>query len=89
MPRNDAFNARETLQTAHGEFAYYRLSKLEESGLGQISRLPFSVQVLLEAMLRNVDGYAVTEADVRNLAAAWAHRVLPGGVRTTLQGEGS
>jgi aconitate hydratase len=44
------------------------LSALEESGLGRISCLPFSIRVLLEAALRNVDGYQVAEADVRNLA---------------------
>ena len=69
MPGTDAFSARDMLKTQHGEFAFYRLSKLEESGLGRISRLPFSIKVLLEAALRNLDGYQVTEGDVRNLAA--------------------
>jgi len=69
MPEMDAFSARDLLKTDHGEFAFYRLSKLEESGLGRISRLPFSIKVLLEAALRNLDGYQVTEGDVRNLAA--------------------
>ena len=69
MPGKDAFDAISTLETRQGEFTYYRLSKLEESGLGRVSRLPYSIQVLLEALLRNLDGYAVTEDDVRNLAA--------------------
>jgi aconitate hydratase A / 2-methylisocitrate dehydratase len=50
---------------------YYRLSALEEAGLGSISRLPCSLKVLLEALLRQVDGYAVTEEDVARLAG-WA-----------------
>jgi len=50
---------------------YYRLSALEEAGLGGISRLPFSLKVLLEALLRQVDGYAVTEEDAARLAG-WA-----------------
>ncbi len=69
MPGMDTFSARDRLKTSHGEFAYYRLSQLEESGLGRISRLPFSIKVLLEAALRNLDGYQVSEDDVRNLAA--------------------
>jgi aconitate hydratase len=48
---------------------YYRLAALEEAGLGRISRLPFSIKVLLEALLRQVDGFAVTEEDVARLAA--------------------
>jgi aconitate hydratase len=47
---------------------YYRLSALEEAGLGSVSRLPFSLKVLLEALLRHVDGYAVTEEDAARLA---------------------
>jgi aconitate hydratase len=54
---------------------YYRLSALEEAGLGSVSRLPFSIKVLLEALLRHVDGYAVTEDDVARLAA-WAPHVV-------------
>jgi aconitate hydratase len=69
MPGKDTFHSRDTLQTRHGEFAFYRLGKLEEVGLGQVSRLPFSIKVLLEAALRNLDGYQVTEEDIRRLAA--------------------
>lgn len=47
----------------------YRLSKLEDAGLGEVSKLPFSIRVLLESVLRNCDGFSVTEEDVRNLTA--------------------
>jgi aconitate hydratase len=47
---------------------YYRLAKLQEDGLGQIERLPFSIKVLLEAVLRTCDGYQVRPEDVANLA---------------------
>ena len=77
MPGKDTFNARDTLKTPHGEFAFYRLSRLEESGLGQISRLPFSIKMLLEAALRTCDGYQVTENDVRNLAVWDAKNLKP------------
>jgi aconitate hydratase len=65
---NDPFGARDTFQTGQGSAAIYRLSKLEDAGLGKISTLPFSIRVLLEAVLRNCDGFSVTEADVTNLA---------------------
>ncbi len=66
---HDPFNARALLPGTGEPVAYYRLAALEEAGLGQISRLPFSIKILLEALLRQVDGFAVTEEDVRRLAA--------------------
>jgi aconitate hydratase len=65
---SDPFGARDTFQTAAGPTGIWRLSRLEDLGLGTIARLPFSIRVLLEAVLRNCDGHAVTEEDVRNLA---------------------
>ncbi len=44
------------------------MAKLEELGLCQVAKLPFSIRVLLESVLRNCDGFQVTEADVKNLA---------------------
>ena len=66
---NDFFGASASLDTGHGSVYYYRLRKLEEEGLGAVSRLPFSIKVLLEAVLRECDGYVVTQEDVANLAA--------------------
>ena len=65
----DHFAARDTFESGQGKVGIYRLSKLEELGLGAVSRLPFSIRVLLEAVLRNCDGYAVMPDDVKNLAA--------------------
>ena len=64
----DAFGARASLDTASGRATLYRLDRLEKAGLGNISRLPFSIKVLLEAVLRNCDGRLITEDDVRALA---------------------
>ncbi len=61
--------ARAKFDTGHGDAYIYRLEKLEQAGLGNISQLPFSVRVLLEAVLREVDGYIVVEEDVMNLVA--------------------
>lgn len=64
----DPFGARDTFQAPQGKLGMYRLSKLEKDGIAPVSRLPFSIRVLLEAVLRNCDGYQVTQDDVRNLA---------------------
>ena len=64
----DPFQARDTFDTGAGRAGIYRLRKLEELGLCKVERLPFSIRVMLEAALRNCDGYEVTEDDVRNLA---------------------
>jgi aconitate hydratase len=64
----DIFGARAALNTASGPAVIYRLDSLEKAGLGAVSRLPFSIKVLLEALLRNCDGTLVTEEDVTSLA---------------------
>ena len=48
---------------------YYSLPALEEKGLGKISRLPVSIRIVLESVLRNCDGKKVTDRDVAMLAA--------------------
>ena len=49
-------------------FVYYSLPRLEEQGIGNISKLPFSIRIVLESLLRNADGKFITEEDVRKLA---------------------
>ncbi|MCI0335459.1 MAG: aconitate hydratase AcnA [Planctomycetes bacterium] len=66
--KTDPFGARDTLNTSAGKVGIYRLSKLEDAGLGNVAALPYSIRVLLESLLRNCDGYEVTEADVQALA---------------------
>ncbi len=69
---NDNFNsfgARDTFKVGDREIGIFRIAKLQEDGLGQVDRLPYSIRVLLEAVLRNCDGRTVTEEDVKNLAA--------------------
>jgi aconitate hydratase len=66
--KTDAFGARSTLDTGFGRAAIYRLDALEKAGVAPgLARLPFSIKVLLEAVLRSVDGELVTAEDVRNL----------------------
>jgi aconitate hydratase len=64
----DPFGARDTLSLASGDVGIYRLSRLEDQGIAAVSRLPYSIRVLLEAVLRSCDGYEVTQEDVTNLA---------------------
>ncbi len=67
--KQDKFGARATVETAAGPAVIYRLDALEKTGLGNISRLPFSIRVLLENVLRGQDGFSVVEEDVVKLAA--------------------
>jgi len=66
MGTTDPFGATATLDTASGSVSYYRLGAL--SGLGDLARLPFSLRIVLENLLRRVDGVVVTEEDVAALA---------------------
>jgi aconitate hydratase len=65
----DPFRARDTFSAPQGKVGIYRIARLSEQGLGDVERLPYSLRILLEAVLRNCDGYQVTEDDVKNLAA--------------------
>ena len=65
----NSFGARTRFDTGSGEAYLYRLAALQEQGLGNVDRMPFSIKVLLEALLRNEDGFVVTDDDVRKLAA--------------------
>jgi aconitate hydratase len=67
--KTDVFGARSTFETSQGPAVMYRLAALEKAGVcPSLARLPFSIKILLEAVLRNLDGELVTEQDVRNLA---------------------
>ena len=61
-------NLFNSLQTLNNGPRYYALPALEAAGLGQISRLPVSIRIVLESVLRNCDGVKVTEQHVRELA---------------------
>jgi aconitate hydratase len=67
---HDLFNTRQTFATGNGtKGTIYSLPQLESAGIGNISRLPVSIRVVLESVLRNFDGgKKVSEANVRALA---------------------
>ena len=68
MATNDEFGARSELQSSGGSGAIYRIQKLEEDGIAAVSRLPYSIRVLLEAALRQCDGFEITREDVERIA---------------------
>lgn len=69
MSAGNAFGVKTRLKTQAGEFEIYRLSKLADAGLGNVDRLPYSLRVLLESCLRNVDGFVVSEEHVKQVAS--------------------
>ena len=64
----DPFAARATFETGCGPATLYRLRALDDAGVTNTSRLPYSIRMILEALLRTCDDYEVTEADIRTLA---------------------
>jgi aconitate hydratase len=73
----NSFGALSTLKTKAGDVSYFRLSKLEEDGMADLSKLPFSIRILLESVLRNEDGHRVKADDVEALSR-WSP-ASPGG----------
>ncbi|NQU64180.1 MAG: aconitate hydratase AcnA, partial [SAR324 cluster bacterium] len=65
---NDIFNCRETLKIKEQSATIYRLQKLESAGLKGVEKLPFSIKILLEQALRNLDDFQVTKKDITSLA---------------------
>ena len=66
----DSFNCRRTLNAGGAEYTYFNLVEAEKNGLTGISKLPFSMKVLLENLLRNEDGRSVTKESI-SAVAAW------------------
>ncbi|MCG7408496.1 aconitate hydratase AcnA [Paenibacillus sp. ACRRX] len=71
MARTDAFSAARELSVGTKSYRYYSLEALTTQGFNGISRLPFSIKVLLEAAIRQFDGHAITSEHVAQIAN-WA-----------------
>jgi aconitate hydratase len=69
MASNDSLKTRRDLTVGNKTYAYYSLAAAEEAGLSGISRLPVSMKVLLENLLRNEDGKSVGPDDLSAIAA--------------------
>src|ERR1700740_2927814 len=68
MTSLDSFRCCKTLQVGGKSYAYFSLPVAERNGLKGISRLPFSMKVLLENLLRNEDGRSVSKEDIQAVA---------------------
>ena len=64
----NSFGARSILTTDEGPFTCYSLSLLEKAGFSGIDRLPYSIRILLENLLRHEDGVLVTSRDIEKMA---------------------
>ncbi len=67
--QTDPFGARATLSLGSDKLQVFKITALKDAGLCDVDRFPFSIKVLLESVLRNVDGSNVTEEDVQAVAA--------------------
>jgi aconitate hydratase len=65
----DTFGSRGTFNTGSGEAVIYRLSELAKRGIGHVDKLPYSIKILLENALRNLDNFEVSEDNVAALAS--------------------
>src|SRR5437870_13614560 len=71
MPHN-TFDTLDSFDLGNGKRGqFYSLPRLEAAGIGPVSKLPVSIRIVLESVLRNVDGKKIAERDVRTLAN-WA-----------------
>ena len=68
MAKSNLHNSRTSFELNGKEYNYYRLTALEEAGIANISRLPYSIKVLLESVLSQHDGYVIKDDHVANLA---------------------
>jgi aconitate hydratase len=66
---HNLFNTLQSFDAGQGRSGqFYSLPQLEKEGVGPVSRLPVSIRIVLESVLRNFDGTAVEESDIRELA---------------------
>ncbi len=74
-PAQNSFNAKTTLEAGGRRYSYFSLPEAEKNGLGDVSRLPFSLKVVLENLLRFEDGRTVVADDVRAMAGWLENRM--------------
>ncbi len=65
----DFFSVKSKIKTIQGEFIIFRLKELEKQGLTNLDKLPFSIRIMLESVLRQCNGREITPDDVTNLAS--------------------
>ncbi|KAB8138826.1 aconitate hydratase AcnA [Gracilibacillus oryzae] len=68
MTNENAFQAKKQFELNGKKYNYFELKALENAGLGKIDRLPFSIRVLLESLVRQHDGHVIKDEHVKSLA---------------------
>jgi aconitate hydratase len=74
----DLFMSRDVLKVGNRQYVIHRLDALEKAGLTQLSKLPYSIRIVLEAALRQCNEKEITQQDVKNIAAWTPKGVRPG-----------
>jgi aconitate hydratase len=74
----DLFKSRDVLTVGKKQYVYFRLDALEKAGLTKLSKLPYSIRIVLEAALRQCNDREITQADVKNIAAWTPKGARPG-----------
>src|SRR5258708_31589365 len=72
MTQTNPFGAAQSLRSGSSAYRIFRLDALEKRGLSQVARLPVSIKILLENLLRHEDGQRVTAADIQGVASGKA-----------------
>lgn len=68
MGKSNTLNAKKQFKLNDKTYNYYELKALEEAGFGKVARLPFSIRVLLESLIRQHDGHQIKDEHVERLA---------------------
>ncbi|MBL0347261.1 aconitate hydratase AcnA [Candidatus Villigracilis affinis] len=74
----DLFKSRDVLKVGKKEYVIFRLDALEKAGLVKLSKLPYSIRIVLEAALRQCNDKEITQDDVKNIAAWTPKGARPG-----------
>lgn len=73
MAKENLHNSRAQFEVNGKTYNYFRLAALQEAGIADVSRLPYSIKVLLESVLRQYDNYVIKEEHVNELAKFGSH----------------
>ncbi len=65
----DYFATKKIISTSRGDFSFYSLLRLQDQGLTKLDKLPFSIRILLESLLRQCNNKEITTEDVTNIAS--------------------
>jgi aconitate hydratase len=74
----DLFKSRDVLKVGKNQYVIFRLDALEKAGLTKLSKLPFSIRIVLEAALRQCNDKEIKQDDVKNIASWTPKGARPG-----------